>query len=136
MARRRRDRLPLNAEINVVSLIDVMMLLLIIFMIAAPMMQGGVEIALPVAEARAVESRSNVVVSVDRDRNIWLDRTRMSWGEFRGSFRALVDRRARDGVYLQADSSVDYGFVVRVLAFMRNNGVPNVHLIVEPEAEK
>ena len=58
MARRRRgrDRLALNAEINVVSLIDVMMLLMIIFMITAPMMQGGVDISLPKAEARPLES--------------------------------------------------------------------------------
>ena len=55
MPRRRRDRVELNAEINVVNLIDVMLLLLVIFMITAPMMQGGVDIALPKAEARPLE---------------------------------------------------------------------------------
>lgn len=55
MARRRGERTPLNAEINVVSLIDVMMLLLVIFMITAPMMQGGVDVQLPKGEARALE---------------------------------------------------------------------------------
>ena len=63
---RGRERLALNAEINVVSLIDVMMLLMIIFMITAPMMQGGVDIALPKAEARPLESKSGLTVTVDR----------------------------------------------------------------------
>ena len=58
MARRRTERLPLNAEINVVSLIDVMMLLLVIFMITAPMMQGGVDVTLPEAEARRWSTKS------------------------------------------------------------------------------
>ena len=68
MARRGRgrDRLVLNAEINVVSLIDVMMLLMIIFMITAPMMQGGVDISLPKAQARPLESKSGLSVTIDR----------------------------------------------------------------------
>ncbi|MDE3128015.1 MAG: biopolymer transporter ExbD, partial [Gemmatimonadota bacterium] len=60
MARRRHRRLELNADINVVSLIDVMLLLLVIFMITAPMMQGGVDITLPQAEARPITSKSSM----------------------------------------------------------------------------
>ena len=65
MPRRRRDRLALNAEINVVNLIDVMLLLLVIFMITAPMMQGGVDIQLPRAEARPLDPKSGQIVSQD-----------------------------------------------------------------------
>ena len=64
--RRRGQRLALNAEINVVSLIDVMMLLMIIFMITAPIMQGGVDVNLPKAEAKPLEPKSGLVVTVDR----------------------------------------------------------------------
>ena len=64
VARRRRARVALNADINVVNLIDVMLLLLVIFMITAPMMQGGVDIALPKAEARPLESKGGLVVTV------------------------------------------------------------------------
>ena len=78
MARRRRRELPLNAEINVVSLIDVMLLLLVIFMITAPMMQGGVDVALPKAEAKPLEPKSGLVVSVDRAGWVYVDETRMS----------------------------------------------------------
>ena len=58
--------MPLNAEINVVSLIDVMLLLLVIFMITAPMMQGGVDVALPKAEAKPLDPKSGMVVTIDK----------------------------------------------------------------------
>src|SRR5260370_2686379 len=119
---RGRDRLVLNAEINVVSLIDVMMLLMIIFMITAPMMQGGVDISLPRAEARPLESKSGLTVTITRAGEILVDETRMSFGEFRGAFKALAAQRGRQGLYLRADAAVDYGTVVRVLAIMRAAG--------------
>ena len=132
--RRRREGLPLNAEINVVSLIDVMLLLLVIFMITAPMMQGGVDVALPRAEARPLEAKSGLVVSVTRAGEIFVDETRLSPEEFEASFRALAARRAEGGVYLRADEGVAYGRVVRVLAVMRNAGVGDVGLVAEPES--
>ncbi len=133
MVRRRRDRLPLNAEINVVNLIDVMLLLLVIFMITAPMMQGGVDIQLPRAEARPLDPKSGLVVTVDRAGTIRVDDARMAYGEFRAAFKALASRRAREGIYLRADRGVAYGTVVRVLAVMRAAGVGDVGLVTEPE---
>jgi biopolymer transport protein TolR len=124
VARRRRDRVALNAEINVVNLIDVMLLLLVIFMITAPMMQGGVDIALPKAEARPLESKGGLVVTVTRAGEM---------PEFRASFRALASQQSRQGVYLRADSNVGYGLVVQVLAVMRAAGVGDVGLVTEPE---
>ena len=134
MARRRRDRLALNAEINVVNLIDVMLLLLVIFMITAPMMQGGVDIALPKAEARPLDPKSGMVVTVNRSGAILVDDTEMTYAQFRAAFRALASRRAAQGVYLRADESVPYGTVARVLAVMRAAGVGDVGLVTETEA--
>lgn len=134
MARHRRRELPLNAEINVVSLIDVILLLLVIFMITAPMMQGGVDVALPKADAKPLEQpKSGLVVSVDRAGAIYVDETKMTYNEFRASFRALASRRARDGVYLRGDAGVPYGVVTRVLAVMRAAGVGDVGLVTDPE---
>jgi biopolymer transport protein ExbD/biopolymer transport protein TolR len=130
---RRRSRASLNADINVTSLVDVAFVLLIIFMIAAPMMQGGVEMRLPRAEARPLESREAVVVSVDRGGRIWVDQASFSYADFRATFRALVARRRPSGIYLQADRGVPYGDVVRVLAVIRASGVENVGLVAEPE---
>src|ERR1051326_8961643 len=101
--------MQLNAEINVVSLIDVMMLLMVIFMITAPIMQGGVDVALPKAEAKPLEPKSGLVVTVDRSGAIFVDQDRFTFNEFRASFKALAGKRGENGVYLRADQGVPYG---------------------------
>jgi biopolymer transport protein ExbD/biopolymer transport protein TolR len=134
MSRRRGPGgLPLNADINVVSLIDVMMLLMVIFMITAPMMQGGVDVSLPKAQARPLQAASGLVVTVAKDGGIYVDEGRFTYDEFRATFRALAGRRGRDGIYLRADEGVPYGEVVRVLAVMRAAGVGDIGLVAEPE---
>ena len=125
--------MPLNAEINVVSLIDVMLLLLVIFMITAPMMQGGVDVALPKAEAKPLDPKSGMVVTVDRAGAVYVDETRMTLSEFRAAFRSLASKRAGDGVYLRGDASVPYGVVTQVIAIMRAAGVSDVGLMTDPE---
>jgi biopolymer transport protein ExbD/biopolymer transport protein TolR len=134
VSQRRRTRgLPLNADINVVSLIDVMMLLMVIFMITAPMMQGGVDVALPRADARPLRAASGLVVTVARDGTIFVDEGKFTYEEFRATFKALAGKRGRDGIYLRADQNVPYGSVVRVLAVMRGAGVGDIGLVAEPE---
>src|SRR5438128_5135949 len=100
MSRRHRGpRTPINAEINVVSLIDVMMLLLVIFMITAPIMQGGVDVRLPTADAKPLEPKSGLVVTINQDSRVFVDETPLSLAEFKASFRALASQKATDGVY-------------------------------------
>lgn len=130
---RLRSRAGFNAEINVTSLVDVAFVLLIIFMIAAPMMQAGVEVQLPRAAARPLESRQGLVVTVDRRGRIHVDDAALSFADFRATFRGLVSRRRPSGIYLRADRAVPYGEVVRVLAVIRTAGVENVGLIAESE---
>jgi biopolymer transport protein TolR len=133
LRRGRVERFQLYAEINVVSLIDVMMLLMVIFMITAPLMQGGIDVALPRAEARPLEQKSGLVVTIRRDGQIYVDDAGLSFGEFRASFRALAARRSEGGVYLRADARVPYASVVRVLAVMRAANVGDVGLVAESE---
>src|SRR5665213_4568217 len=98
--RRRRERFAMNADVNVVSLIDVMLLLLVIFMITAPMMQGGVDVVLPKAEARPITSKSSMTVTVTRDGQILIDeRSPMTYAEFRAAFPTLAKDRADQGLY-------------------------------------
>lgn len=133
MARRGRgERTPLNAEINVVSLIDVMMLLMIIFMITAPMMTGGVDVTLPKAVSRPLDAKSPLVVSITRTGRIFVDDVGVSLSEFRGSLRSLAAKSGTDAVALRADQGVDYGKVVQVLAVMQAAGL-KVNLLTEPE---
>ena len=121
-----RGDLPLMADVNVTSLVDVMLVLLIVFMITAPLMQGGVDVELPRAEAKPLDPKQGMVVTVDRD-------GRISYNDFRVTFRSLVATRKPEGVYLQADRRVPYGEVVRVLAVIRGSGIQNVGLVAAEE---
>ena len=130
---RGHGELPLNADINVTSLVDVAFVLLIIFMITAPIMQGGVDVRLPRAEARPIEPKSGLVVTVDRSGRVYLDQAALSFADFRATFPAFVRTRHPTGVYLRADGRVAYATVVQVLAVIRAAGVADVGLVAEPE---
>ena len=129
----RRFRAGFNADINVTSLVDVAFVLLIIFMITAPIMQGGVDVRLPRAEARPLEPHAGLIVTVDRDGKIYLDQTPLSYDDFRATFPAFVRTKHPTGIYLRADGRVPYADVVQVLAVIRTTGVGDVGLIAEPE---
>ena len=131
-----QGELPLNAEINVTSLVDVAFVLLIIFMIAAPIMQGGVDVELPKVAARPLNAKQGLVVSVNRQGRIFVDETAVSYRDFQSTFRAIVATRKPDAVYLRADKGVSYGEVVRVLAVIRTTGVQNVGLVAEDESQR
>jgi biopolymer transport protein ExbD/biopolymer transport protein TolR len=128
-----QDGLGLNADVNVTSLVDVAFVLLIIFMIAAPIMQGGVDVELPRAAAKPLSAREGLVVSVNRQGRIFVDETPVTYRDFQATFRAIVATRKPESVYLRADSRVNYGEVVRVLAVIRATGVQNVGLVAEDE---
>jgi biopolymer transport protein ExbD/biopolymer transport protein TolR len=134
MARhRRRHRYELNADVNVVSLIDVMLLLLVIFMITAPMMQGGVDLTLPKADAKPMESKDALSITVNRSGSIVVDNTTLTLSQFRTTVRSLAMNRSDKGVYLRADQGVNYGLVVQILAILNRAGITNVGLVTEPE---
>ena len=131
--RRRRHRYELNADVNVVSLIDVMLLLLVIFMITAPMMQGGVDLTLPKADAKPMESKDALSITVNRSGAIVVDNTTLTLSQFRTTVRSLAMNRSKNGVYLRADQGVNYGLVVQLLAILNKAGINNVGLVTEPE---
>ncbi|HMA39467.1 MAG TPA: biopolymer transporter ExbD [Gemmatimonadales bacterium] len=133
---RGHGELPLTADINVTSLVDVAFVLLIIFMITAPIMQGGVDVRLPRAEARPIEPKTGLVVTVDRTGRIFLDQAGLSYEDFRATFPAFVRSRHPTGVYLRADGRVAYATVVQVLAVIRAAGVNDVGLVAEPETTR
>ena len=129
----RRRRLVPTADINVTSLVDVAFVLLIIFMITAPMMQGGVPVQLPKAEGRLLQPNEGIIVTVNRQGQIFVDQTRVSYEDFRASFRALVAKRGTSNVYLRGDTRTNYGSVVRVMAAMQAAGVTKINLTTEEE---
>ena len=132
-----RKRAPSSVEINVTSLVDVAFTLLIIFIITAPMLQGGIEVQLPRAEAAPITANDGVIVSVDRDGAIYLGDVRVETLEdLRVLFPQYVkDREIRDA-YLRGDRDVPYGRVVEVLGLLNSLDVVEVGLVAEePEGK-
>lgn len=135
--RRRGEGMAVNGEINVVSLIDVMMLLMVIFMITAPMMQSGLDVNLPNADAPSLESRNTMVVEVRADGKLSVDGKVLTRNEFAGRFKALAARKGKDvAIALQGDESVAYGRVVEVFAMIVQAGITNIQMVTEPLSQE
>ena len=128
-----RGELPMEAAINVTSLVDVAFVLLIIFMITAPIMQGGVDVQLPRTEVQPIQPRQGLTVTVDKDGVIFIDEDALTYDEFRGSFRAIVDARQPDGVYFRGDARAAWGVVARILAAIQAAGVEDIGIVTEAE---
>lgn len=133
-SRRRNHAFATAAEINVTSLVDVAFTLLVIFIITAPIMQGGVEVKIPRAAATPIAAPEGVIVTVDRDGRIFLGEAETSWEQFQTAFPEVVRANNAATVYLRADEAVPYGRVLRVLGTMKALDVAAVGLVAEPDA--
>ena len=121
------------SEINVTPLVDVMLVLLIIFMIAAPMLTTGVNVDLPKADAPRMDiDQEHPLITVHRDRRIFLFDEEVSLDVLQQ--RLLTDERIRDAdeVFVQADEQVPYGAVAQVLALVRRAGIGKMGLVTDP----
>ncbi|MCC6877904.1 MAG: ExbD/TolR family protein [Sandaracinaceae bacterium] len=135
-------RAPLS-EINVTPLVDVMLVLLIIFMVAAPMMTTGVEVDLPRANANRMPlEEEKLLLLIDAQQRVYLRVVGGEGGENEVPIASLqetllANRRLQESreLYVQADESVPYGFVVRVLAIVRQAGVEQLGLVTDPRGE-
>jgi biopolymer transport protein ExbD len=127
-----RSDLPMNAEINVTSLVDVAVTLLVIFIITAPILQGGVEVAIPRADVRPLTSQENpLFVTVRRDGVILLEETPVTLDELVEGLPQLLAGGTIDQVYIRADSLAPYGPVLRTIAAAASSGV-RFALVAEP----
>ena len=127
------------AEINVVPYIDVSLVLLIIFMVTAPMLQSGVDVDLPKAEARPIDPDQDkpIIVTIDKDGQLYLDATNQEDIPVDPATltekvtRALAEKPGA-AVLIRGDQAVDYGRVIMVMAALKNSGVPQVGLMTNP----
>lgn len=131
-----RHKRDLNADVNIINLVDVVLVLLLIFMLTAPMLQGGVEVKLPRAAAQPLEAREGLTITITRDGQVAIDNTRMSLAEFEANLPVLIQNRQPEGVYLRGDEAATHGNVIRVLTAVRRAGVTNVGMVVEPETRR
>ena len=129
----RDRRRPLMSEINVVPYIDVTLVLLVIFMITAPLLTQGVQVDLPQASARPVDvqDRETLVVTVDRAGRYYLDDRRIAADELRRKVAAILRVRPKTPVMIRGDRNVNYGQVVKAMALLQSAGAPSVGLITE-----
>ncbi|UCD83728.1 MAG: protein TolR [Deltaproteobacteria bacterium] len=124
------------SEINVTPLVDVMLVLLIIFMVTAPMMEQGIEIDLPQASAKALESKEKqLILTITRDNEIYLNKRRCELEGLRNKLKELYNNRSDKEIYLRADSKVPYGFVIKTMAEIKGAGIEDLALITEPYEE-
>jgi biopolymer transport protein TolR len=120
------------AEINVTPLVDVVLVLLIIFMVTAPFLQGGLEIDLPKVSSRGLDVREGVIVSVRGDRTLAVGNRVIPLADLEKSLaQAGAEHRP---VYLRADQTVPYGMVVEIISRMRRAGVASLGLVTQPPA--
>jgi biopolymer transport protein ExbD/biopolymer transport protein TolR len=134
--RRSRRTLHASADINLTNLIDVAFVLLIIFMITAPILQGGVEVQLPKAAAAPITSQEGVIVTVRPDGSIFIGDVRVqSVAEFERVFPSYIRQQSKKFAYLKADTRTTYGQVMQVVGAMKKLDVAEVGFVVEPEEE-
>ena len=125
------------AEINVTPLVDVMLVLLIIFMITAPMLQHELDVNLPVATGTPqVHAEDRVVLTVNKQGNIYLDQTAYTLDTLRPKLQALYQTRRNRDLFLRADADVPYGKVVQVMDEVKKAGILKLGMITQPPAEK
>jgi biopolymer transport protein TolR len=118
------------ADINVTPFVDVVLVLLIIFMVTAPFLQGGLEIDLPRVATRGLDVREGLIVSVRADRTVAVGNSVVPTSQFEDALaRAGASRRP---VFLKADQGVPYGTVVGLIARMRRAGVASLGLVTQP----
>lgn len=130
------DNRSVMAEINVTPLVDVMLVLLVIFMVTAPMMQQGVQVNLPKADTKAMTpAEEAVIVSVDKAGKTYINKDEVPAGDLKTRLADMFATRAKKEVFLKADAGVPYGEVVRAMADIKGAGIERLGMVTEPAAK-
>jgi biopolymer transport protein TolR len=127
----------LMSEINVTPLVDVMLVLLIIFMVAAPMMMQGMDVQLPQTKSKVIHSQEErLVISITKTKEIFINQYRVSPEELQEKLKALYQNKKEGEVFLRADRSLAYGLVVQIMSDIKNAGIEKLGMVTEPGEEK
>ena len=121
----------LMGEINVTPFVDVMLVLLIIFMVTAPMLQRGVDIQLPQEAAEKVDLSKGVVLSLKKNKKIYLGKEIISMDKLEKRLKDLYEKQKLREVFLRADKNLPYGFVVKAMATIKKAGIQRLGMVTE-----
>lgn len=123
----------LMSEINVTPLVDVMLVLLIIFMVTAPMMTQGVDVNLPQTTTSNIKSEEDpLILSINKNGEIFLESTKVSLEDLEKKVKSIFKYRREKEVLLRADRDVPYGFVIKVMAGVKSAGISKLGMVTEP----
>jgi biopolymer transport protein TolR len=123
------------SDINVTPFVDVMLVLLVIFMVTAPLMQQGIPVELPKTQTAGLAlDEEPLVVTVKRDGALYVESARIELAELETRIQAVFETRGSDEVFLRADGKVAYETVARTLAILRKAGARQIGMVTEPEA--
>jgi biopolymer transport protein TolR len=129
-----RNFLPMS-EINVTPFVDIMLVLLIIFMVAAPLLSVGVEVDLPNTQAKplAIENEKPLTLTLDKESNIFINEVQIKKEDIRTKLLAIRKERKSDEIYLRASKNIEYQKVASVLALVSNIGYSQISLVTDVE---
>lgn len=131
-----RDRdYSLMADINVTNLVDVVLVLLIVFMISAPLLQSGIDIDLPQVTYVDKELTEGIVITVNKNSGIFIDDVFCQADDLEDRLREYIGRKKISAIYLRGDKNVTYGTVIDVIARLKKMGILNVGLVTKPYEE-
>ena len=123
----------LMSEINVTPFVDVMLVLLIIFMVTAPMMIQGLNVDLPEASAKPLDSeKEHLIITIDKDHQVHINEYQVTLDSLSARLVKILQSRGDREVYLKADKNIPYGIVVQVMAEIKGAGVEQLGMITEP----
>jgi biopolymer transport protein TolR len=123
------------AEINVTPFVDVILVLLIIFMVAAPMMQQGIDVDLPETTTQPIRVKNEpLILSVKKDGSMFLGKTQIQPAEMQAKLAAVFESRDDKEIYLRADKDAPYGVVAKAMGAARSAGAKKLGIVTEPES--
>ena len=124
----------LMSDINVTPLVDVMLVLLIIFMVTAPMMMQGVDVSLPEATAEPLESeKEHLIITIDTKNQVFINDFQVTIDFLEEKLKKILEGRSEREVFLKADKDISYGTVVQVMAEIKGAGVEKLGMVTEPK---
>ena len=124
------------AEINMVPFIDIVLVLLVIFMITAPLMIRGIDVALPKSAVNNLRQEKRIVVTVDRHQTLYLDQEKVALKNLETVLKARKRNNPDLALYLQADKGVPYGVIVEVMDRVKKVGIERMGMVTEPLADR